>query len=66
MSSHDSSQKHLEGQEAGHYNGPTVARMTTAGGHIADTSQYGLPVQHRKLGSPFPLGLFAFATTTFA
>lgn len=46
--------------------GADLGRATTIGGHPADNSQYGFPVQHRKLAAPLPLGLFAFATTTFA
>jgi len=30
-----------------------------------DTSQPSFPVYHRKFGNPSPLGLFAFALTTF-
>lgn len=46
-------------------NGAPLNRLTTTGGHAADTSLYGFPIQHRKLGAPLPIGLFAFATTTF-
>jgi len=42
-----------------------LERQMTAGGHIADTSQPVLPVFHRKLGNPTPLGLLSFATGIF-
>lgn len=41
-----------------------LKRSTTAGGHPLETSQVVFPNSHRKFGSPAPLGLFAFATTT--
>jgi succinate-acetate transporter protein len=42
-----------------------LQRQITAGGHIADTSQPILPVFHRKLANPTPLGLLSFATGIF-
>jgi uncharacterized protein len=42
-----------------------LQRQTTAGGHIVDTSQPILPVFHRKLANPTPLGLLSFATGIF-
>ena len=42
-----------------------LQRQITAGGHIADTSQPILPVVHRKLANPTPLGLLSFATGIF-
>ncbi|KAL2126501.1 hypothetical protein VTI74DRAFT_795 [Chaetomium olivicolor] len=39
--------------------------VRTAGGHIEDRSQPGLPVTHRRLGNPSPLGLLSFATGIF-
>lgn len=72
MSSEDFQTKQLEANPQGHTHptyttsGTDLGRATTIGGHPADSSQIGFPIQHRKLGSPLPLGLFAFATTTFA
>jgi succinate-acetate transporter protein len=37
-------------------------RARTAGGHIEDRSQPALPVVHRRLANPAPLGLLSFAT----
>jgi len=42
-----------------------LERQRTAGGHIADNSQPILPVFHRKLANPTPLGLLSFATGIF-
>lgn len=42
-----------------------LERLRTAGGHLEDRSQPGLPVVHRKLANPSPLGLISFATGTF-
>jgi len=42
-----------------------LERATTAGGHVADSSQPILPVYHRKLANPTPLGLLSFATGIF-
>ncbi|KUL81501.1 hypothetical protein ZTR_09987 [Talaromyces verruculosus] len=42
-----------------------IERLRTAGGHIDDRSQAGLPVLHRSLASPSPLGLLSFATGIF-
>ena len=46
-------------------NGGNVAqleRLRTAGGHTDDRSQPSLPVVHRRLANPAPLGLLSFAT----
>ncbi|KAF7558252.1 hypothetical protein G7Z17_g174 [Cylindrodendrum hubeiense] len=37
----------------------------TAGGHVEDRSQPALPVVHRRLANPSPLGLLSFATGIF-
>ena len=42
-----------------------LERQMTSGGHIAETSQPQLPVYHRKLANPTPLGLLSFATGIF-
>jgi len=42
-----------------------IERQMTAGGHEIDTSQPLLPIYHRKLANPTPLGLFSFATGIF-
>jgi hypothetical protein len=39
-----------------------LERQRTAGGHVNDRSQPGLPIIHRTLASPAPLGLLSFAT----
>jgi succinate-acetate transporter protein len=39
-----------------------LERQQTAGGHVADRTQPALPVVHRKLANPAPLGLLSFAT----
>lgn len=49
--------------EQAHYATPN--RSVTPGGHPMDPSQPGFPVFHRKFANPAPLGLMAFATTTF-
>ncbi|KAL7416930.1 GPR1/FUN34/yaaH family-domain-containing protein [Mrakia frigida] len=48
-----------------HFEVAPLARALTPGGHPLDTSQPSFPVYHRKFGNPSPLGLFAFAFTTF-
>ncbi|KAI5475824.1 membrane protein [Pseudohyphozyma bogoriensis] len=53
---------------AGHRDGepkgiPMLRRSVTDGGHEVDTSQPVLPVYHRKLANPAPLGLITFAST---
>lgn len=57
----------LEGSSNGY--GPGAGHMpnraVTPGGHAFDPSQPGFPVFHRKFANPAPLGLMAFATTTF-
>jgi len=42
-----------------------LERTRTAGGHIEDRAQPSLPVVHRKLANPSPLGLLSFATGIF-
>ncbi|CBF78629.1 hypothetical protein AN7317.2 [Aspergillus nidulans FGSC A4] len=37
-------------------------RTHTAGGHVNDRTQPGLPVVHRTFANPSPLGLLSFAT----
>jgi hypothetical protein len=53
----------LTGTTAG--NSHLAHRAVTPGGHPVDTSQPAFPVYHRRLANPAPLGLLAFATTTF-
>jgi succinate-acetate transporter protein len=43
-------------------NGNHLEHVRTAGGHIDDRSQPALPVVHRSLANPAPLGLLSFAT----
>lgn len=60
------SQSSSDAHDHGLYNNPTlINRAITPGGHPLDTSQPAFPVYHRKLANPAPLGLLAFATTTF-
>lgn len=40
-------------------------KARTQGGHIASTDQPSLPVVHRRLANPAPLGLLSFATGIF-
>jgi len=47
------------------YNVQGLERSTTAGGHPDDRTQPSLPVVHRKLANPAPLGLLSFATGMF-
>ncbi|RDW79206.1 acetate uptake transporter family protein [Aspergillus mulundensis] len=59
---------HLEKGLAGGGSPPTFAhldRTHTAGGHVNDRSQPGLPVVHRTFANPSPLGLLSFATGIF-
>jgi hypothetical protein len=51
--------------ENGFQGGPPVQRAVTPGGHPLDSSQPAFPVYHRKFANPAPLGLLAFAGTTF-
>lgn len=39
-----------------------LQEVRTRGGHPDDRSQPALPVQHRSLANPSPLGLLSFAT----
>ena len=48
-------------QGSGHH----LEHVRTAGGHIDDRSQPALPVVHRSLANPAPLGLLSFATGIF-
>jgi len=43
----------------------SVSRFITPGGHPIDNSQPAFPQFHRKFANPSPLGLLAFAATTF-
>jgi len=45
--------------------GAQYSRSVTPGGHPVDSSQPSFPVYHRKFANPAPLGLCAFALTTF-
>ncbi|KAL8286709.1 hypothetical protein RQP46_004237 [Phenoliferia psychrophenolica] len=45
--------------------GAPLHHSVTPGGHALDASQPAFPVYHRKFGNPAPLGLSAFALTTF-
>jgi len=45
--------------------GRPLNHAVTPGGHAVDNSQPAFPVYHRRFANPAPLGLFAFATTTF-
>jgi succinate-acetate transporter protein len=45
--------------------GAQLNRVATPGGHPLDSSQPSFPVYHRKFANPAPLGLMAFALTTF-
>ncbi|CCX05791.1 Similar to Glyoxylate pathway regulator; acc. no. P41943 [Pyronema omphalodes CBS 100304] len=51
--------------EAGSMKNNHLSQTRTPGGHIADTAQPALPVVHRKLANPAPLGLLSFATGIF-
>ncbi|KAH7066417.1 GPR1/FUN34/yaaH family-domain-containing protein, partial [Paraphoma chrysanthemicola] len=42
-----------------------LEKLRTQGGHIASTDQPSLPVVHRRLANPAPLGLLSFATGIF-
>lgn len=42
-----------------------LEKLRTAGGNIANTDQPSLPVVHRRLANPAPLGLLSFATGIF-
>lgn len=42
-----------------------LERLRTAGGHEDDRTQPALPVVHRTLANPAPLGLLSFATGIF-
>ncbi|GAA5920522.1 hypothetical protein JCM1841_003464 [Sporobolomyces salmonicolor] len=44
---------------------PFNMRNITPGGHTLDTSQPAFPTYHRRFANPAPLGLSAFALTTF-
>jgi hypothetical protein len=44
---------------------PPLGRQITPGGHELDDAQPGFPIYHRKFANPAPLGLSAFAATTF-
>jgi succinate-acetate transporter protein len=42
-----------------------LERLRTVGGHVASTEQPSLPIVHRRLANPAPLGLLSFATGIF-
>ncbi|KAJ4331447.1 hypothetical protein N0V87_009135 [Didymella glomerata] len=42
-----------------------LERLRTDGGHVASTNQPSLPIVHRRLANPAPLGLLSFATGIF-
>lgn len=42
-----------------------LERLRTDGGHVASTEQPSLPIVHRRLANPAPLGLLSFATGIF-
>ncbi|KAL4787987.1 GPR1/FUN34/yaaH family-domain-containing protein [Aspergillus varians] len=58
----DQVEKGIAGPESSSYH---LDRMYTAGGHVNDRSQPGLPVVHRTFANPSPLGLLSFATGIF-
>jgi hypothetical protein len=63
-SGHSDTYDHADKLEA-NVNAGTAAeleRLRTAGGHIDDRTQPSLPVVHRSLANPAPLGLLSFAT----
>ncbi|CAO1636133.1 unnamed protein product [Parajaminaea phylloscopi] len=49
----------------GYQGGAPTVRAVTPGGHPLDQSQPAFPIYHRKFANPAPLGLMAFAATTF-
>jgi hypothetical protein len=51
--------------EKGYSSSDRLERLRTQGGHIASTDQPSLPVVHRRLANPAPLGLLSFATGIF-
>lgn len=44
------------------YGNSHLEQVRTAGGHVEDRAQPSLPVYHRRLANPSPLGLLSFAT----
>ncbi|CEL03214.1 hypothetical protein ASPCAL04371 [Aspergillus calidoustus] len=68
MSENTQCADHADQVEKGCPSGPSFAhlnRVYTAGGHVNDSSQPGLPVVHRTFANPSPLGLLSFATGIF-
>jgi len=63
----DAEKGHLNGNGAHHDHGygAPARRDITPGGHTVDNSQPAFPVYHRRFANPAPLGLCAFALTTF-
>jgi len=45
--------------------GARIPHGVTPGGHALDSTQPAFPIYHRKFANPAPLGLSAFALTTF-
>ncbi|PWY97944.1 hypothetical protein BCV70DRAFT_213307 [Testicularia cyperi] len=48
----------------GGYNGPSLSRTLTPGGHFADDDLIAIANSHRRIANPLPLGVFGFSTTT--
>ncbi|KAM0751814.1 hypothetical protein T439DRAFT_379900 [Meredithblackwellia eburnea MCA 4105] len=61
MSNHSIDKSGVHDEQAG----ADLRLNITPGGHALDTSQPAFPVYHRKFANPGPLGLSAFALTTF-
>ncbi|PWN27507.1 hypothetical protein BDZ90DRAFT_252773 [Jaminaea rosea] len=57
--------KNVENGNGGYQGGAPTNRAVTPGGHPLDSTQPAFPVYHRKFANPAPLGLMAFAATTF-
>lgn len=53
------------GANNGYEGDQPVTRALSAGGHPTDTPRPALPHYDHAFGNPTPLGLFAFAGTTF-
>ena len=63
-SGHSETYDHADKLEANNNGISTIQleRLRTAGGHVDDRTQPSLPVVHRSLANPAPLGLLSFAT----
>jgi succinate-acetate transporter protein len=53
---------HAPKTEANNTSTEHLERLRTVGGHVDDRTQPSLPVVHRSLANPSPLGLLSFAT----